>query len=79
MLNGSLPEDEQEGSFELCERGACPEEQLVSTALGPGSPAAAALWPALALLHNNLADVLHSDHHPQPPGPERGRKSRSEG
>ncbi|XP_068016034.1 dixin isoform X2 [Melanerpes formicivorus] len=29
LLNGSLPEDEQEGSFELCERGACPEEQLV--------------------------------------------------
>jgi len=33
LLNGSLPEDEQEGSFELCERGACPEEQLVSTLL----------------------------------------------
>ncbi|KAK2532770.1 Dixdc1 [Columba guinea] len=29
LLNGSLPEDEQEGSFELCERGACPEEQLI--------------------------------------------------
>uniref|UniRef100_A0A8C8SFC5 Dixin n=1 Tax=Pelusios castaneus TaxID=367368 RepID=A0A8C8SFC5_9SAUR len=29
LLNGSLPEDEQEGSFVLCERGACPEEQLV--------------------------------------------------
>ncbi|KAM6238220.1 dixin isoform 2-T3 [Porphyrio hochstetteri] len=29
LLNGSLPEDEQEGSFELCEHGACPEEQLV--------------------------------------------------
>uniref|UniRef100_A0A493TRG2 DIX domain containing 1 n=1 Tax=Anas platyrhynchos platyrhynchos TaxID=8840 RepID=A0A493TRG2_ANAPP len=28
LLNGSLPEDEQEGSFELCEHGACPEEQL---------------------------------------------------
>lgn len=31
LLNGSLPEDEQEGSFELSERGACPEEQLVRT------------------------------------------------
>ncbi|XP_053943089.1 dixin isoform X2 [Cuculus canorus] len=29
LLNGSLPEDEQEGSFELSERGACPEEQLI--------------------------------------------------
>ncbi|XP_040390491.1 dixin isoform X1 [Cygnus olor] len=29
LLNGSLPEDEQEGSFELCEHGACPEEQLI--------------------------------------------------
>ncbi|XP_074832816.1 dixin isoform X2 [Carettochelys insculpta] len=29
LLNGSLPEDEQEGSFVLCEHGACPEEQLV--------------------------------------------------
>ncbi|XP_071582915.1 dixin isoform X6 [Heliangelus exortis] len=29
LLSGSLPEDEQEGSFELCEHGACPEEQLV--------------------------------------------------
>ncbi|KAM6043392.1 dixin isoform 3-T3 [Chlamydotis macqueenii] len=29
LLNGSLPEDEQEGSFELCERGSCPEEQLI--------------------------------------------------
>ncbi|XP_009995727.1 PREDICTED: dixin [Chaetura pelagica] len=29
LLNGSLPEDEQEGSFGLCERGACPEEQLI--------------------------------------------------
>ncbi|KAM6400392.1 dixin isoform 2-T2 [Rhynochetos jubatus] len=29
LLNGSLPEDEQEGSFELCERGACSEEQLI--------------------------------------------------
>ncbi|XP_048824094.1 dixin isoform X3 [Lagopus muta] len=29
LLNGSLPEDEQEGSFKLCEHGACPEEQLI--------------------------------------------------
>ncbi|XP_040546296.1 dixin isoform X3 [Gallus gallus] len=29
LLSGSLPEDEQEGSFELCEHGACPEEQLI--------------------------------------------------
>ncbi|XP_067827079.1 dixin-like isoform X2 [Heptranchias perlo] len=29
LLNGSLPEDEQEGSFPLCEQGACAEEQLV--------------------------------------------------
>ncbi|XP_067910062.1 dixin-like isoform X2 [Heterodontus francisci] len=29
LLNGSLPEDEQEGSFPLCEEGACAEEQLV--------------------------------------------------
>ncbi|XP_019366127.1 PREDICTED: dixin isoform X4 [Gavialis gangeticus] len=29
LLNGSLPEDEQEASFVLCEHGACPEEQLV--------------------------------------------------
>ncbi|XP_008490638.1 dixin isoform X2 [Calypte anna] len=29
LLSGSLPEDEQEGSFELSEHGACPEEQLV--------------------------------------------------
>uniref|UniRef100_A0A8D0H2Z8 DIX domain containing 1 n=1 Tax=Sphenodon punctatus TaxID=8508 RepID=A0A8D0H2Z8_SPHPU len=29
LLNGSLPEDEQEGSFVLCEREACPEEQLI--------------------------------------------------
>uniref|UniRef100_A0A8B9NWC8 Dixin n=1 Tax=Apteryx owenii TaxID=8824 RepID=A0A8B9NWC8_APTOW len=29
LLNGSLPEDEQEGSFVLCEHGACPEEQLI--------------------------------------------------
>ncbi|OXB59031.1 hypothetical protein ASZ78_007659 [Callipepla squamata] len=29
LLNGSLPEDEQEGSFELSEHGACPEEQLI--------------------------------------------------
>uniref|UniRef100_A0A7M4E929 Dixin n=1 Tax=Crocodylus porosus TaxID=8502 RepID=A0A7M4E929_CROPO len=29
LLNGSLPEDEQEASFVLCEHGACPEEQLI--------------------------------------------------
>uniref|UniRef100_A0A4W3J704 DIX domain containing 1a n=1 Tax=Callorhinchus milii TaxID=7868 RepID=A0A4W3J704_CALMI len=29
LLNGSLPEDEQEGSFPLSEQGACSEEQLV--------------------------------------------------
>ncbi|KAM9299251.1 dixin isoform 2-T2 [Gastrophryne carolinensis] len=29
LLNGSLPEDEQESLFSLCEDGACPEEQLV--------------------------------------------------
>ncbi|XP_032905705.1 dixin isoform X1 [Amblyraja radiata] len=29
LLNGSLPEDEQEGSFPLSEQGACAEEQLV--------------------------------------------------
>ncbi|XP_015273501.1 PREDICTED: dixin [Gekko japonicus] len=29
LLNGSLPEDEQERSFALCEREACPEEQLI--------------------------------------------------
>ncbi|XP_078055099.1 dixin-like isoform X2 [Mustelus asterias] len=29
LLNGSLPEDEQEGSFPLCEQGASAEEQLV--------------------------------------------------
>ncbi|XP_072886272.1 dixin isoform X2 [Hemitrygon akajei] len=29
LLNGSLPEDEQEGSFPLSEQGACTEEQLV--------------------------------------------------
>ncbi|XP_078388368.1 dixin-like isoform X2 [Cetorhinus maximus] len=29
LLNGSLPEDEQEGSFPLCEQGANAEEQLV--------------------------------------------------
>ncbi|XP_064380294.1 dixin isoform X2 [Dromaius novaehollandiae] len=29
LLNGSLPEDEQEGSFVLREHGACPEEQLI--------------------------------------------------
>lgn len=79
MLNGSLPEDEQEGSFELSERGACPEEQLVSTSLYPNFPAPAAFCTALPLLHNNNADILHSDHHPKPSGPECGRKSRSEG
>ncbi|XP_060107337.1 dixin isoform X2 [Heteronotia binoei] len=31
LLNGSLPEDEQERSFSLCEREACPEEQLIIT------------------------------------------------
>nr|XP_014345377.1 PREDICTED: dixin [Latimeria chalumnae] len=31
LLNGSLPEDEQEASFALCEDRVCPEEQLVST------------------------------------------------
>lgn len=41
LLNGSLPEDEQEGSFELSEHGACPEEQLVRTALDPTLPSAA--------------------------------------
>uniref|UniRef100_A0A8C3VE22 Dixin n=1 Tax=Catharus ustulatus TaxID=91951 RepID=A0A8C3VE22_CATUS len=39
LLNGSLPEDEQEGSFELSERGACPEEQLVRASLDPNFPA----------------------------------------
>ncbi|XP_064424788.1 dixin isoform X1 [Latimeria chalumnae] len=29
LLNGSLPEDEQEASFALCEDRVCPEEQLV--------------------------------------------------
>ncbi|XP_069750965.1 dixin isoform X2 [Narcine bancroftii] len=29
LLNGSLPEDEQEGSFPLSEQGVCAEEQLV--------------------------------------------------
>ncbi|XP_060550486.1 dixin-like, partial [Pantherophis guttatus] len=29
LLNGSLPEDEQERSLVLCEQEACPEEQLV--------------------------------------------------
>ncbi|XP_062995422.1 dixin isoform X2 [Elgaria multicarinata webbii] len=29
LLNGSLPEDEQERSFVLCEQEACPEEQLI--------------------------------------------------
>ncbi|XP_063167006.1 dixin isoform X2 [Candoia aspera] len=29
LLNGSLPEDEQERSLVLCEEEACPEEQLV--------------------------------------------------
>ncbi|KAJ6653989.1 hypothetical protein lerEdw1_007621 [Lerista edwardsae] len=29
LLNGSLPEDEQERSYALCEQEACPEEQLV--------------------------------------------------
>ncbi|XP_063799312.1 dixin isoform X2 [Pseudophryne corroboree] len=29
LLNGSLPEDEQESLFSLREEGACPEEQLV--------------------------------------------------
>ncbi|XP_033028278.1 dixin isoform X3 [Lacerta agilis] len=29
LLNGSLPEDEQERLFVLCEQDACPEEQLV--------------------------------------------------
>ncbi|XP_061449419.1 dixin isoform X4 [Rhineura floridana] len=29
LLNGSLPEDEQERSFVLCEQDACPGEQLI--------------------------------------------------
>uniref|UniRef100_H3BHH3 Dixin n=1 Tax=Latimeria chalumnae TaxID=7897 RepID=H3BHH3_LATCH len=29
LLNGSLPEDEQEASFALCEDRVCPEEQLL--------------------------------------------------
>ncbi|CAI5795337.1 dixin isoform X2 [Podarcis lilfordi] len=29
LLNGSLPEDEQERLFVLCEQDACPEEQLI--------------------------------------------------
>ncbi|XP_053125217.1 dixin isoform X2 [Hemicordylus capensis] len=29
LLNGSLPEDEQERLFVLCEQEACPEEQLI--------------------------------------------------
>ena len=31
LLNGSLPEDEQERPLALCEPGVNPEEQLVSS------------------------------------------------
>lgn len=82
MLNGSLPEDDQEGSFELCERGACPEEQLVSTLLYLHFYGQAALFTVLlqaVALHNNSHDILHSDHNPKSPGPERRRKSRPKG
>lgn len=33
LLNGSLPEDEQERPLALCEPGVNPEEQLVSSCL----------------------------------------------
>lgn len=33
LLNGSLPEDEQERPSALCEPGVTPEEQLVSSLL----------------------------------------------
>lgn len=82
MLNGSLPEDEQEGSFELCERGACPEEQLVRTLLYLYFSDQAALCTVLSqegVLHNNNHGILHSDHNSKSPGPECGRKSRPKG
>lgn len=82
LLNGSLPEDEQEGSFELCERGACPEEQLVSTLLYLhfcDQAVLCSVLPQTGVLHNNNHGVLHSDHNPKSSGPECGRKSRTKG
>lgn len=82
LLNGSLPEDEQEGSFELCEHGACPEEQLVSTLLCfhfSDRATSGNILPQTGVLHSSNHGVLCSDHNPKSSGPECGRKSRPKG
>lgn len=83
LLNGSLPEDEQEKrSYALCEQEACPEEQLVSGSV---------LFPSAVPFCRHLrggdcvqapltnCTVLHAGHHPESAGPEHGGESGAEG